>query len=567
MFKKYSYKTSILCAVLVLAMGACRSPETYVDQANQDVYRIIDKKWDEDFGRKANYLISDIEPDANELQVIIPESGMLSLVQAVAIATAHNRDYQGQREQLYLKALDLTGERHKYVCQWFGSLGLMYSSDDGDEETSTDAELGIDRTFIFENGITVGAGVAIDWMRFLIGGPRTTLESILSADVAIPILGRGAGKVAWENLTQSEQEVLYQIRTFSRFRKSFVVSIVSDYYRVLQLNDAVINSRNSLESKKKLTERLRMEAGEGRLARFQVDQSEQSELAAKDRYLRQVRTFERRLDSFKDRLSLPLDSNCVLDQNELTILTEHELEMTGFGLTEAFETALERRLDLMNTADRITDAARKVELASEGLGVQLDLVGSARIGSRPDIDFANFQFHRGNYGLGLAADLPLDRLLDRNAYREASIVLMQRSRGYEQAVSRIKLEVREAYRRLEEEAESFQTALKSLELARMRVNVSPLLWAAQRMNTRDLLEAQDDLLVSEDNVTSSMIDFTIAKLEFCRDVGILNVRPDGMWEQHEYARDDSSFHERPAPQRTLRKTMAKMTHVLHEERD
>jgi outer membrane protein TolC len=512
-------------------MGACRSPEEYVDQANRDVYCIIDKKWDDEFGHKANGLIDDMEPDANEVQVRIPESGLLNLAQVAAIATAQNREYKRQRELLYLKALDLTGEHHIYARQWFASLGLIANRDENNQSVQTNNTLAFDQTFLLKNGVTVSAGVALDWIRFLSQDPRTSLGSILTADIAIPILGKGAGKVAWEQLTQAEHDVVYQIRSFCRFRKRFVVSIVSDYYRLLQLNDSATNTKNSWESKKELTQRLRMEAAEGRVARFQVDQAEQSELAAKERYLRSIRSFDRSLDAFKDRLALPPDVNIVLDPNELTVLIASDMEMPEYALEEAIHVALEHRLDLANISDQVVDMARKAELAAEGLGVQLGLLGSARVASRSNTDVANLQFHKSDYELGLVSDLPLDRVSERNAYREATIALIKRQRDSEQTVAQIKLEVYEAYRRLEEEAESFQTALKSLELARQRMKVSPLLWAAQRMNTRDLLEAQDALLTAENSVTHARINYATAKLEFFRDIGLLNVRSDGMWEQ------------------------------------
>jgi len=471
MFRKYSHKISILCAVLALGMGACRSPEKYVDQADQDVHRIIDKKWDVEFGHKENGLIDDIEPDVNEVQVLIPESSPLSLAQAAAIATTQNREYKRQRELLYLKALDLTGEHHKYARQWFASLGLIANRDEGDESVHTNNTLAFDQTFFLKSGITVSTGVALDWIRFLTQDPRTSLGSILTADIAIPIIGKGAGKVAWEQLTQAEHDVVYQIRSFCRFRKRFVVSIVGDYYRLLQENDSATNAKNSWESKKELTQRLRMEAAEGRVARFQVDQAEQSELAAKERYLRSISSFDRSLDTFKDRLALPPDVNIVLDPNELTVLAASDMETPEYALEEAIHMALEHRLDLANISDQVVDMARKAELAAEGLGVQLGLAGSARIASRPNTDVANLQFHKGAYELGIFSDLPLDRVSERNAYREATIARIKRQRDFEQTVAQIKLEVREAYRRIEEEAESFQTALKSLQLARQRMKV------------------------------------------------------------------------------------------------
>jgi len=57
------------------------------------------------------------------------------------------------------------------------------------------------------------------------------------------------------------------------------------------------------------------------------------------------------------------------------------------------------------------------------------------------------------------------------------------------------------------------------------------------MNARDYLESQDDLLQAQNNVTSALVSHAIAKLNLFRDVGILQVRPDGMWEEKATARD------------------------------
>ncbi len=532
-------------AVCLAQFAGC-SRENFKNEADAAVYEIVNTKWGHNYGPRANYLISDVEPDANEVRLGIPESGMLNLARAVAIATAGNRDYQQQRESLYLQALDLTGERHRYARQWFASLGLIAQREGEQDDIHTENTLGVDQELLFKNGVVFTIGAALDWALFFGHDPASALQSILSAEIAVPLLGRGAGRVAWEELTQAERDVVYQIRSFCRFRKIFVVSITSDYYRLLKLRDLTTNTKNSWESKTKLTRRLRMEAAEGRVARFQVDQAEQSELSSKETYLRSVRSYDRSLDAFKDRLALSPSSPILLDPNALNAILDGDMEMPGYTLEEAIDIALKCRLDLMNTSDQVNDALRKVELAAEGLGIQLGITGRARMGSRPDTDFTRIQFHEGSYALGLTGNVPLDRLLERNAYREATITLAKHQRGREQTVARIELEVREAYRRLEEEAESYQTALKSLELARTRVKVSPLLWAGQRMNTRDLLEAQDALLAAENSLTNARTNYAIVKLEFFRDIGVLNVQPDGMWMPYEDIDENNS-----APPRQL----------------
>ncbi|MHC4072949.1 MAG: hypothetical protein ACYTGS_13100, partial [Planctomycetota bacterium] len=112
----------VLGAAVILGIcGAC-SPDQYKAKADKEVYEIIDSKWQDDFGNKANYAIDDsnvpASPDDIRVEKAVPASGVLSLREAVAIATAHNRTYLRQKEQLYLIALDLTLARHQFARKW-----------------------------------------------------------------------------------------------------------------------------------------------------------------------------------------------------------------------------------------------------------------------------------------------------------------------------------------------------------------------------------------------------------------------------------------------------------------
>ena len=53
---------------------------------------------------------------------------------------------------------------------------------------------------------------------------------------------------------------------------------------------------------------------------------------------------------------------------------------------------------------------------------------------------------------------------------------------------------------------------------------------AGRLTTRDVLESQDALLEAQNNVTDALVTHSIAKLTFFSDTGILQVKPDGMWQ-------------------------------------
>jgi outer membrane protein TolC len=529
-----------LCAAVILGMvGAC-GPEHYKADADKEVYKIINSKWKDNFGQKVNYTISDVPPSPNDVQIekAVPPSGFISLAQAAAMATAHNREYQKQKEELYLMALDLTLERHQFAMQWFGTFDPKYTKghdsgsaagDDNEEKLSYSAETGFKQALA--DGAIVSASIALDWARFLTGDPRASIGSVMSATVTQPLL-RGAGRrIAQENLTQAERNALYQIRSFNRYRQEFVVSIVGDYYRVLQRRDAVTNAENNYKRRVESRQRLEMEADAGRTNRFEVDQAKQRELDAMNNYVQAKQSYQQGLDNFKIRLALPTDANVELDQNELKALEKVGISQPDYTVDIAVETALLQRLDLATSVDKIDDALRKVMVAADGLGADLNLTGGMNVSSTAPTDYGRLQFHRGTYELGFEAGLPLDRKKERNVYRESLITLEQQQRQYENDEDTVKLQVRQAYRDLEQAAESYSIQRNSLNLAQTRVESTSLLLEAGRLTTRDLLEAQDALLQAQNNLTAALVDHAISKLNFFRDVGILQVRPDGMWAQ------------------------------------
>ncbi|MFZ0033776.1 MAG: TolC family protein [Sedimentisphaerales bacterium] len=520
-----------LCAAIIFGMvGAC-SPEHYKADADKEVYKIIDKKWQDSFGQRVNYTVSDVPPSPNDVQIekAEPPSGAISLAQAAAMATAHNRDYQKQKEDLYLMALDLTLERHKFATQWFGTFDSTYTRNSADETLNHQSNLGFNQ--LLADGAQISASIAYDWLRYLTGDPRASIGSVLSATLTQPLL-RGSGrKIVQENLTLAERKVLYQIRSFNRHRQDFVVSIVSDYYHILQRRDTVTNAENNYKRRVESRQRLEMEADAGRTNRFEVDQAKQSELDAMDSYVRAQQSYQQDLDTFKLELALPTDANVELDQNELKALENIGISPPDYTVDIAVETAIIQRLDLATSMDSIDDAVRKVMVTADGLGAQLDLVGGLAVGSTPPTDYSRLQFNRGTYSFGLNAGLPLDRKTERNAYRSALIELAQQQRQYENDLDTVKLQVRKAYRDLEQAAESYSIQRNSLDLAQKRVESTSLLLEAGRLTTRDLLDAQDALLLAQNNLTAALVSHAIAKLSFFRDIGILQVRPDGMWVQ------------------------------------
>jgi len=529
---------NLLCLILCVSaalctLSGCKTPEEYKAEADEKVYKIIDQKWKPDYGSEVNFKISDTTALPNDLQVekVVPDSGILTLPQAVAIATTHNRQYQTERETLYIEALDLILARHEFEPQLFGGATASYNRDGiGDTEAVTgSAEYGFDQ--LLASGAIVSTKVTAAWIEILTGNYRSGLASLISAAVTQPLL-RGAGsKVVLENLTQAERDTVYQIRSFNRFRQTFVVDVVTRYYRVLQYFDRLQNAQSNYNTLVNVYERAEKLAAAGYLPRFELDQASQDKLDAEDIKVHAQQQYEQALDEFKLTLSLPTVAQIRLDPQELEILSEAELTIPEFSEDEIIETAMTQRLDLANYADAVADAERKVVVAADNLRAQLDLLATT--------DVANEQLRRnirilknlkGSVDVGLLLDLPLDRVAEQNIYRKSLIALTQSKRNYDQAIDTVALEVRQAYRELTEAAKRHRLQFEALELARKRLDNTLELLQYRRASTRDVLDAQKDLFDAQDTATETLVDYTIAILSFYRDTGVIQIRPDGMWE-------------------------------------
>jgi len=522
-------------ALFLVGLGCCLvltscSPEQYKADADQEVQHILDSKWKAEHGSRANSRISDVERDPNDLFFdpnYIP-SGRLSLAEAVALATARNRDYQRQKESLYLSALDLTLFRHNFATKWFGTFDSTYSRNEADESMGAGGAVGFNR--LLEDGTQISSSIASDWLRYLTGDQRESLGSVLSATISKPLL-RGAGKdVVMESLTQAERNVLYQIRSFSRYRKSFVVTIVSEYYRVIQALDRVKNADSNYKSLLLAYDQSNLKAMAGRLDMFEADQTKQQMLDARDNLAGAERTYQQALDTFKISLAIPTDAVIELDPNALQVLSAMEVIEPEFNVDDAILTALSLRLDLATIKDQVDDARRKIKVSENALKADLDIVARANVDSTPDRQAGRLRFNDGSYSIGAQVDLPFDRKSERNNYRESLITLIQRQRDYEDGIDNVKLDVRNNYRSLVESAQRYKIQQLSLELAEERVKSTSLLFQAGRVQTRDVLESQNALLSAQNATTSTLVDYNIAKLSFYRDIEVLSVKPDGLWQ-------------------------------------
>ena len=399
-------------------------------------------------------------------------------------------------------------------------LGIARQTDGGLRGDS-DTDVSVQK--LFQTGASVTATLANDLVLYFDGKPKVP---DLTLKLTQPLL-RGAGaEIAAEVLTQAERDVVYAVRDYSHYQKTFAIETVGEYFRVLQDKDAVRNSYNNYLNLQKARDRAEAMAEAERLARYQVDQARQSELSARVKYLKAVESYRQALDGFKQRLSLPLGEELRLEDRALTDLVAQGLTPLELDERHGYLMAVTNRLDVLNEVDRFEDAQRKVRVAASDLKPGLDVVVDASLKKQFYSSFSPEEFASTS---GLKLKLPLNQLTERNAYRTSLINFEKQMRKLATELDSLRENIREGIRALEQERENYFIQKAALDLARQQVEVMPLLLQNDDADIRDQLEAQADLVEAQNDVTSAVVDYHVARWNLLKNLGALSVEGEQFW--------------------------------------
>ncbi len=525
-----TWNVSLLLCLLAAATG-CRSPAEHRRAADREVYRTIAAKEQAEFGHTRKFNIdtrySGRDPAAIPPEEIIQDRQrqgrlVVDLEKSLLLALTHNREYQTHKENLFLAALSLSDARHGFRPNWDGEITAGLDRDaDGERSGGVTSQISVGG--LLKGGTNLSVTLINDLLTFFTGTSRRSAVSTISVNLTQPLLGGAASKVAAELLTQAERDVVYEIRSFSRFQKTFAVDIATSYYRLARLKDTIYNEYNNYQNLIRARERAEALAKD-RLPEFQVDQTRQDELAARNRYVLAVEEYLADLDGFKLKLGLPLDQSLTVDPSSLAELMRQDLRPVRLSADKAFSIALAKRLDLLNEIDRFEDAKRKIKVAESQLKSDVEFFANASLESLPDTSWTKFSSNNWQGSFGLRLKLPLDRLLERNSYRREFIDFERQLRSLALAVDGAKTAVRRALRILDQAGKSYRIQKRALELAARRVESANLLLQAGRAETRDLLEAQNALVSARNALTSNLVDYHLARLQLLRDIGMLDLR-------------------------------------------
>ena len=453
-----------------------------------------------------------------------PNARQINLKQAFEIAQRTGRELLNAEDEYVMATIRLLVERHLWGPRLFNdtTVGLAGTGTGGNFEHALDIINSLRVTQRLPYGGEVEAAWivrAADQLREqTTGGYRQSSSIVLSG--SIPLL-RGAGDIAREDLIQSERNLIYQARSFERFRRQHLVSLAADYFSILQTRSTITNQQRQLYSLRSLEKSTAAKVDAGRLEAFELGiasnrvQGALSDLSSLvDRHI-----FE--LERFKIRLGLSVDEAITITE-DIIDLPDPEADMV-----QAANLALEFRLDLQNDRDRLDDARRTVSNARNLLLPDLRLAGTIGIPTPVDDPTGGLAISADdlNYGATATLSLPLDRENERLNLRSQMVMLQRLTRDYEQARDNIIVAVRDTLRGVDNARIQLIIAEKQVEINRERVRGNKL--RIDTINTQTIVDSENDLLASENQRDGARTALRNAVLNYLLASDQLRVGRDG----------------------------------------
>jgi outer membrane protein TolC len=529
-------------AALATLLAAC-SRSHYERAADREVYQIIQQAEQQVFGSTNSFSIrtrfsertpTEITPNDVLGDRSATNRRVLNLEDSLQLAVLNSREFQTQKEQLYLTALSLTGARYEFSPQFFADSTAQASGIIGGAESgSVRSRVGVSQ--YLRTGGRLSVSLANDLLRYFTGwstsgqSSRDSAINTLSVSLSQPILrGFGRNDPAVENLTQAERNVIYAIRSFSQFQRTFDVQVAGDFFQLLSQKDQVRNNYTNYLRRAENTLYLEARAVD-RVRRDQVDDARNSELAARITYINSVAAFLDGLDAFKLRLGLPITEEIYLEDQDIVDLALVGLIPVDIDRDAAFRLAVAEHLDLLNAIDRFEDSQRRLGVVADQLKPGILLSSSAAVSSDPPYDYARFNFDEVRYNVGLSLDLPVDRLRERNNYRAALVSFESQIRTLSQTLDNFRDRIDGGLRTLEQRRLNYLNSEAALEVARRRVDLTTAQFEGGRVPIRDVREAQDALISAQNSLIAVQISYFRTRLDLLLDIGILQTDLPAFW--------------------------------------
>jgi outer membrane protein TolC len=466
-----------------------------------------------------------------------------TLTDALAYAQHNRREYQTEKENLYLSALALTLERHLWTPIFASDIRTVYGNfgeiTDFDQAMRFVADLSVAQRLPYGGNFTASAVSTL--IRDVKKSITATENGVITLGLDIPFL-RGAGHISDENLTQLERNLTYSVRTFERFRRRQLVEVAQVYFDLLRQKQAVLDTLSSFERAADQYQRALAMEQAGIAPALDTRRAEQLMLTQQNNVEQSREQFRAGADRFKLFIGMPVDEPIGLDDLESIEDIERQIAEGVYPALQlpeavnderrAIEVASDRRLDLLNTKDQIDDARRGVDIAANALLPDLNWISSLTYDTDPEhLNVAAYEVARSTWRTELLLSLPLDRFAERNRYRASLIDVKRAERLYVDELERIRAEVRLTINQVRLQQKLLDIQERNLDVADAQREEARIRFEEiGDISNRDLVDAENAWIDARDALNQAKTTGWNSLLQFRLATETLQIREDGVQE-------------------------------------
>jgi outer membrane protein TolC len=245
----------------------------------------------------------------------------LSRESIMNLAIVNSREYQFNYEDLYLAALNLTLAQFQFMVQGFSRNAIFYQHFGNARNNSNQLQLlssdGFTREFM------TGAQLLVDLANTLVFEYSGKGFHLASPNLAInftqPLLRGAWARIVTQSLSLQERGVLYAMRAFAHYRRTFYVDLIAanGYLGLLTQLQNIRNQEQNLKSLERNLQQYEAEVKADLKTILERDQVAQQFQASQLNLLQSEAQLQTQLDLYKIQLGLPPEMKIRLDDSVL----------------------------------------------------------------------------------------------------------------------------------------------------------------------------------------------------------------------------------------------------------
>lgn len=430
----------------------------------------------------------------------------LTLAEAINRALAANRNLANSQDNLESARLGIVVAESDFELKIYPQAGVSFNAADSDSGASTYA-LGIKLEKKFSSGTRASVSPVVS-----VAGD--TYKSGLDMRLTQPLF-RGTNQEY--NLSPVQSAQYYDRsarRAFYLNQVGTVVETVSGVYEVIRQRELVRLNEDAARRLEGFAQAAMAKEKAGLAtpidvyrAAIQLKQAEDSLTSARE-------SFQDAADNLKVLLAL---------KQEESILLEAPLayQVPGVAEDKAVELALEKRVELEQAHDAVSEAQRLSRVAKHGTWPELNLaMGYTRYGLGNDFNDTTL-FDRDSKGLSLVTSSDLTRTAENATYQKSLLGVQAAVRNREDRRDEVVRQVRRELRSLRRGQERIANQQEQIRQAQGQLELAQVKFQHGMTDNFTLLEAENRLRQAQTTLLSLVVDYIVGAYRLRAALGTL----------------------------------------------